>query len=493
MPFGFGNNTAGNRTGGFRSSLANQGWNPYEGAKSFLLDKVNAEIPYTKVFSGFVSAGQRISNFDFNKTDEQLKEELKNYNIVLASSLGALAGRSIGKGLAIGGAGLAGITVPKISSTALAKRLVEASTENAKEEILEEVQNVFNVTKSLIGNRILIEGYMKFRSFLKKQPIFVLERFFEPEIADYIKNKWGAEGSEPLILSETIEEKIESISNPMIRAFVEEGTEEFFDSFIESGFIIAQELDTAFAEFQLKSSQAEQTIEIQTIADEPNSEKLIVSGTEQDNLIDTAQVALNNWRILQSRDVGHIVTRSVEVIRNNPQGRRLEITYRSKPFPPFVNEDGSPALEATLSIPNVKRFLSFDQIKRTLKYNPQVASHIYGNSSITLKFTKNRKLWLKFNSLNTSKETMQRYVEEIAELTQEVTYKISCSDVLEQPARNKVETLGLYPVEARLIRRNDLLLEGRNANSVPQSSYPFSLWLDNPPFDFQEEFNTIDV
>ena len=117
MVFGFGNNTAPSITSGFRSSTANQGWNLFGGAKNAVVDYVNKEIPYSQVFSGFINAGQRISIFDFNKTDEQLQNELKAHNLTMASALGALNGRSIGKGIAIGGAGIAGVTVPKISST----------------------------------------------------------------------------------------------------------------------------------------------------------------------------------------------------------------------------------------------------------------------------------------------------------------------------------------------------------------------------------------
>ena len=493
MVFGFGDNTAPITTSGFRSGQANQGWNLFSGAKNSVVNFVNQEIPYTRIFAGFVSAGQRISTFDFNKTDVQLENELKQHNTILASSLGALTGRSIGKALSIGGAGLAGITVPKISSTNLAKRLVQATSEEAKEEILDEVTQVLRTVGSLVGNRLLIEGYMKFRSFLKKQPLFVLERFFDPATARYIKNTWGEPDAEPLILSETIEEKVESISNPMIQNFVEEALEEFYDAFIESGFIIATELDSALAEFQMQSSQPGQTITVQTVADEPNSEQIIITGDNPDRIQENAQEAIQNWRMLQNRDIGNIVARDVEIVRSNPQSRRLEITFKSKAFPPFVNADGSPSQEAILTIPNVKKNISWDKLKRILKYNKSIPAFIWGESTARLWFMDQRKLRLKFDANLNDIPKIEAYLKDISDLSESIFKGVSTSNILDQPTALKDEPIGMYPVEAKLITRNLALLNRGNANQVPHQEYRFLLWTDNEPGNFTVKFNQSDL
>ena len=493
MTFGFGNNTAPSVTSGFRSAQANQGWNLFGGAKNAVVDYVNKEIPYSQVFSGFINAGQRISNFDFNKTDEQLQNELKAHNLTMASALGALTGRSIGKAIAIGGAGIAGVTVPKISSTNLAKRLIEATTEDAKDEILGEVENLFFTVKSLLSNRLLIEGYMKFRGFLKKQPLVVLERFFDSATARYIKNTWGEPEAEPLILSEIIEEKIESISNPLVQAFVEEAIEEGYESIIESGFIIAQELDSALAEFQMRASQPVQTITVQTIANEPNSEQIVIEGSNPEVIEGQVQEAITNWRTIQSRDIGNIIARDVEILRSNPQSRRLEITFKSRPHPPFVNADGSNADTATLTIPNVKQNISFDKLQRTLKYNKTTPAFIWGDSKARAWFKDKRMLKINFNGLTVARNYIKDYLKEIAELSDSIVEGVSASDILDQPAHQKNDPIPMFPVEAKLITRNLTLLRGRSTNEAPQVVYTFDLWTDNEPRDYATRFNQSDL
>jgi hypothetical protein len=493
MPFGLGNNTAQTLTSGFRPSVANNSWNPFGGAKNSLLNFANQEIPYSQVFSGFINAGQRISTFDFNKTDAQLKRELESHNLVMASALGALTGRSIGSALAVGGGAFAGLTVPKISSTGLAKRLIEAGSERAKEEIIEEVESLLNTTKSLLANRVLIEGYMKLRSFIKKQPLVVLERFFDKETALYIKNKWGNEGEEPLILSEIVEEKIESISNPMVRVFVEEAIDEGYASFIETGYVIATELDSALAEFQMRQSQSEQVLTIQTIADEPESEQLIITGSSPETIQENAEQAIQNWRVLQSRDIGNIVTQNVEVIRANPQSRRLEIVFKSVSVPPFVNPNGSPAHQSILTIPHIKKNIAWDKLKRTLRYRRDIPAYYWGDSTARLWFDNSRKLILKYDAVKNTKQFIKEYLNEIAELSEENIKSITASDVLEQPSRNRDNAIGMYPVEARLITRKLTNQRSGNANSIPQEIYQFPIWTENPRSDYVINFNQSDL
>lgn len=493
MPFGFGNNTAPSTISGFRSGQANQGWNPWSSARNGLTGIVNREIPYSTVFAGFINASQRISTFDFNQTDEELKRLLESHNTTMASALGALTGRSIGKALAIGGAGLAGITVPKIRSTALAKRLIEATTEEAREEIVEEVRSLFQITSSIFANRLLIEGYMKVRSFIKKQPLVVLERFFDPATARYIKNTWGEPDAPELIISEAIEERIEQIPNAMMRIFVEEAIEEGYDAFIESGFVIANELDQALAEFQLRQSEPEETITIETIAGEPDAEVIVIENQKEETIIEQAQTAITNWRLLQNRDIGNIVTSSVELVRSNPQSRKLEITFASVSTPPFVSRNNIPFHQTTITIPNIKRNISWDRLKRTLRYNRNIPAYTWGDSKARAYFKDKRMIKINYDPLNMTQQAIKEYLEELAELSDSELQGISASNILEQPTRDKDTGIGMYPIEGRLITRNLFNLQSGNVNSVPQDIYRFPIWTNGEQSDFTSEFNQVDL
>lgn len=492
MAFGFGSNTLPTSTTGFRTSSGFGGFNVGNGLRSSVGNFLKKEFSYAEVFGKMVQFQQQLSTFDWNQTDEELRARYKQMELQMASAMGGLVGRSIGSAVAIGLGGAAGLVVPKISSGQLAKRLVEAASEEARDEIVGEVSAVMTQVKNMAFSALAIETYINFRNALKKAPDSLLLAIYPPATVDFIKNTWGNKEAQPLVLQEALEEKIESITNPRIRAFVEEMVEEFFESIIETGYIIASELDSALREFQLDRVQnTERIITLQTIADEPNSERFVIDADNYEEAEDEIRNTIQQWRIMQNRSVGQIITRDVEILESHPQLRRLEIIFKSRPYPPFINSDGTQSQIAVLTIPNFKDAITWSALRRDLKYSKTEPCYYWGDHGAALRFTDKRKIQIKYDRTRMTKESISAVLKSFAELSKGEIKTISASEIIEQPRQLRDDGIGMYPVSCKIINRNLTNLNQSEANRLPTTSYEFDLWTDNEPANFYERFNTI--
>lgn len=494
MAFGLGNNTAPPITTGFRTSTGFGGFNIGNGFRGAVGNFLRKEFSYNEIFSNLVQFQQTLSVFDWNKTDEELRQLYKTYQTQLAGQMGALVGRGIGSTLAVGLGGVAGITVPKISSGQLAKRLMQAASEDARDEIIGEVEGTIQSIKGMALNLGAIEVYINLRTFIKGLPRSVLESIYGKQTTDFIKNTWGEKDANTLILQEALEEKIESISNPQIRAFIEEATEEFFESIIETGFVIAGELDSAFREFQLtrvqNNNDQTQTVTLQTIADEPNSERFIISADNYEEAEDEIRQTLQQWRIMQNRDIGQIITQNVEILEQHPQQRRLEITFRTRPHPPWINDNGISKI-TTLTIPNFKQNITYEELKRNLKYSLITPSYIWGDDVAVLKFTDKRKIRIQYDHNQMQKDQIELLLKSFADLSDGIIKTITTNEVVQQPRALRDTGIGMYPVYCKVFAQNLTQSDIARANQLPRASYEFPLWLENEPDDFNQRINYV--
>lgn len=489
MAFGLGNLTARMRTSGFRTSGSNSGWNLGRGANNRLLNFLNVEIPYTQVFSGMVRSGQVLSTFDFNQSDEELRRLSDQYNQNMAAALGNLAGRGIGSALTVGLGGVAGLSVPKISSGKLAREITKATTQKAREDIVGEVRTVLFTTGQLVANKTLIEGYIKLRTLLKNQPLPLLRTLFGDDTAFFIKNSWGEPDAPRLVLYEALEEKIEQIPNQLVRTFIENAVEEFGDTIIENGYIIASELDSALRNFQLQNSQTERVITLQTNADEPDSESFVISGDNYEVSEQEIRTTLNNWRAINNRDIGRIIAYDSEIIETLPIYRRIQIIYRSSPVPPFVNPDGTPAKKAVVTIPNLKKGITWNQIKRGVKYSKARPAYIWGDSVAVLKFVDKRKIRLQYSNTNTTRTAIEQYLRELSDLSTGIIRTITANDYLEQPRANRDLAINMYPTEAIMTLIDPTNPTYADQNTLDRATFKFPLWVDNEPQAFKDAQN----
>ena len=175
-----------------------------------------------------VSAATFLVNFNWNISDAELDKQVEQSWSNLYSSLGATLGNATGW-LVCG-------VLPAASMFMFNEFLGLYVLKNVGEEALEELAgNISILIKSLAGATT-----RSIFSYLFKTVRNIL-------YPDRDKN------AQPWILSQKIEEKIETITDFNIRRLVEEYYEELVDACVEAGYVVANSVDSGNAMFKNNS------------------------------------------------------------------------------------------------------------------------------------------------------------------------------------------------------------------------------------------------
>ncbi|PHV63191.1 hypothetical protein [Cyanobacterium aponinum] len=488
MGFGWIQNVANNVRSGFNPSRMFSSFNHGDGVASVFANVLKQEFRYTEVFSFLVRASNTLSTFDWNATDEELRAKYKEINDDMASTWGGVFGRGIGSATAIALGGGSALVLPKISGARLAREVMKTASLDAKEQLIDETIEAVRETRNKAGTMLALEGFIRYRQLLKSIPLPLLTPLVggNVETAQFIINGWGEEDGASFKISEKLDEKIEGIKNSVIQNFVQEAIEGFSDSFIDTGFVIAQEFDESLRQFQLSQSRTTEpeVIEIYPVAENPD-ERYVIEADTQEEIEQQAQQVINTHRVMSSRDVGQIVASSIEGYRSSPMIRKLEIVFRSIPRPPFYFPNGERAIEKVVSIPNVKMGLSWQRIKSKFG-NGNVAFNA-GDRWAVLKF-KNTRRYIKVQLDDGQINSAEALLKDWASLSElEYDPPVRTNDYQGQTAQQRRPSTPMYVVKGRLIHTNV------NANGRIQRGFPniylFDLWQDDPPSNFSDFFN----
>ncbi len=172
------------------------------------------------LISHMVQGTQQIYHFNWNQSDADILKEIEQDLINLYGA----AGNSLGTATAGVLIGFGGGT-PKVEIRM--KSLVNMwriANEDIREESLEALSRLAYSGIRVAGMILFKLTYMNARKFIKSN--------FKTGIPSIDKAiaAWGKESSQPWSLATAVEEKIETIPDARIRAFVENFTESFFES-----------------------------------------------------------------------------------------------------------------------------------------------------------------------------------------------------------------------------------------------------------------------
>ena len=180
----------------------------------------------TTLFGGIVSNSasylsnvQFVYNFDWNISVESIRASQQAAMMRVVNQLGETAGMALG-GLVC--SALPGMAQVEINPEIFA-RTWYLIRDDVKEEILDSYAELILATKNAAKFMAFLETFKNTRDFIRNNV-----RTGFKGIDDNI-SKWGLEGK-PWILSEKVEEAIESIPNDKVREF----TENVLDGFIET-------------------------------------------------------------------------------------------------------------------------------------------------------------------------------------------------------------------------------------------------------------------
>lgn len=431
---------------------------------------------------GIITNGiQNIWRFDWNAADLELLALCESRNEQIAAAWGSLAGQGIGwlAGIAVG-AGVS-LVVPVIGSAALARYIAGKTAEEALEELAPAFRNVFLLTSSNLITNATINLYINYRKFLKNLPHDALVGVFGDDVANFITNVWGrgTQGGTKLSFSAYfIEEPVERIDNKLIKTFVENLLEEAWDSFVEAGFVVASQLDTAYSQQKLNNQNqlgTQRTCEVVLDVKAPE-EKLYFQNVPQQVLIPAVQTAINTHRMIHNRDMGQIIGQPAEDwIRAKPHYRQLVILFYAKERPPWVDSTGKVVKKAVYSIPDVKTGVTWQEIKNAAR------PFTWGRFRATANLDNGRQTAV----YGGSPEEAKKVLNSLMALSTAKILTLSVTEEEIRPTRLKKSPTKMYPVYGTLLARRDSVtgrgLPTLDNRVLSEREVRFDLWVTQEP------------
>lgn len=219
------------------------------------------QFSWAAIWGLCVSASQFIWNFNWNASDADLDSQINSSFNALGGTLGATVGNALGW-LACGavpGAIIASFNEP------MGLYILEKVGEEAIDEIAGNLATLIKQTATSTMRAASVWSYKNIRTLWRK-PDSQLKRELLASGADVNKvNQAMAERNKPWSFAKTTEDFVDKIPNTFLKNFTEELIEEFADSCIEAGYVVAGSADSYLAMQRLANENIlgeERTIEI---------------------------------------------------------------------------------------------------------------------------------------------------------------------------------------------------------------------------------------
>ncbi|MEH1895624.1 MAG: hypothetical protein V7K94_10060 [Nostoc sp.] len=224
-----------------------------------LFSKISQAITwtFTSIWTAIVVATSFIVNFNFNITDTEIQAQIDNSFLTIAGLLGQAAGKTLGY-LACG-------ALPTLGILVISPEVFEAIAPKITEELLEQLATEYSTIIYQSSRLLLNAGFLWLYGSIR--------RAFRGSDDD-LKNRLKAAGanedkikkelearSKPFILSQKIQENIDSIQGKKTKAFVDQAYQEFGMACTEAGYVVAGAIDSYI--YQKKLVTNENLIEIQ--------------------------------------------------------------------------------------------------------------------------------------------------------------------------------------------------------------------------------------
>lgn len=323
-------------------------------------------LSFTDAWGKIVETTSFLYNFNWQATDEQLDQQLQGLRVALASQYGGAVGRSLGY-LVCGIVPSAGILM---FNQLLGAYLLKQVGEEALDDLSAELVQLIKSTARVRAQSEIINRFKHTRKAIKKWNGQLPANSWERKILDSIFGNnsdklietWGDQGRKPWSFRLWVDDSIEKIQNPALQNFVEEAYEEFLESCVESGFLIAQGLDTWILQQRMTAQQAvgtQRVVEVQPDRSIPE-ERIILAGGEN-HIRSQLPLMMANYGMVENRDVGQWIGHPVaEAVKQSPNELTLRIQLYSTKEPPVRNAKQ----RASITLPDVKKTaLDFQKIK----------------------------------------------------------------------------------------------------------------------------------
>lgn len=433
-------------------------------------------------------------NFNWNITDDQIAARIEGLNRAFISQLGGFAGVTAGW-LVCGIVPSAGIFV---FNEPLGLYLLQRVGEEALDEISGEFASLIRSAFNNLATRLFYTIFKSTRKWIKqyfKNPNSsqsqLARRIFGSNF-NRIVEAWGEEGSEPYIISDEIEERIDSIENTYLRDFTEEFVDEFEDSCVEAGYVFASGLDAWIAQqktLEEKSQNQDQQEVIEVIPDRSNErDKFLLSG-KQSIILEKLPYELSQHKRFGDRAIGTVfVDDDINQGRRKPFdfGITVKFLMASVENPPIYGYK-----KAVITVHDVERSkLDFDTLKRAVGGRNGYNSGKFFCSAETTN-GKMIKLWAG------SVSEGENRISDLIKLTnyEILRYKtpVSSNNQLSNQVRREITRV--YPIQVTIIYKALNIVE-RYRRRIEDESEIFReitlpLWREQQPSNWNEKINNL--
>ncbi len=446
---------------------------------------------FSSLWSIIVQATSFIYNFNWNISDQQIDQQFEQSKRLISG----LAGGTIGNALGFLACGIAPSAAILAVNEPLGYYLLKEVGEEALDEFVANLRILLIISFRVSATNFFYNAFKNARRAIKKYVADnkgnrkkYINSFYGNKFVNAIEG-WGEENSKPWSFRLAVEERIESISNPLTQEFVEEAYDEFLDACVEAGYVVANTLDSWVLQQQQANSAREDDanlIEVLPDRDAPE-ERLIFNGN--DRQIRTQIInSLNNFQLIDNRDVGQIIGEPLlDSVKKPPVSLNLRILLRSSPKPPWKNQDGSLAKRALITIPNVKKSkVDWSFIKRSLG---GTNGYIWGRFIVIARLDDGNMIKLFAGSESEGK----RILNLLTELTEGNVTTINITEEtregvrLQHPGLYK-ESTRVYPATLTIINQNKILRinEGRETTRgiYKRRQYLIPLYTETKPDNF---------
>ncbi|QKQ76453.1 hypothetical protein [Nostoc sp. TCL240-02] len=273
------NGSTGNGVLDFIGYVFNAAWS----LTGFLFGKVTQyfKFSWSSFWGWFVATKQFIWNFNWNATDEQLDASIKSQWTALMAQLGGALGNAFGYAVC----GILPAAAIMVFNEPLGAVVLEKVSEEALEEILQNMSALFNSALRLGTQIFLTETYKNARKFIKSQSKLVKKLLGAN--TEKVVRAWGSAGSQPWSFAIANEQLLDNVfgAEGALREFTEEFQEEADEACVEAGYVVANAVDTFLSTAMLEREKTpvlghERYVEITPNRQNPD-EKIVLGGSEE--------------------------------------------------------------------------------------------------------------------------------------------------------------------------------------------------------------------
>lgn len=327
-------------------------WNGGKQLVGWLLSEAGKFLSFslTTLWGWVTSTLQYLWNFNWNISDSEIDNQIKQKWAALSGMLGGALGNFIGY---LGCGVVPGATMFAFNEPLGAYVLANVAEEMA-DEFLANLGAICRYTLQVATQSLILWSFKNTRKFLKANPA-ILTTFFGDDAAKLLQS-WGATGSKPWSFAIATESAIKSIGNDVVENFVEELLEEAWEGCVEAGYVVANSTDSYLAAEKLKQKHIpvlgkDKYVEIKPDRSIDN-QRIVLAGPEQvlkSGIVNT----LTNYQLMQDKDIGAFVGAPIDdYLRTRPQTVRILIQFFNTPQPPW-SRGTTRRVSATYAIPDI--------------------------------------------------------------------------------------------------------------------------------------------